>query len=100
MLGITSVSGKTWWFLFSVFTTLISRDQDGSESRYQPVAIISHHGQMTTDGEGQGHYTCDVRTKDGRWYKTNDNEVPITISKRKLSKYGAVVLYSKINSQW
>ena len=51
---------------------------------------------MTNDGEGQGHYTCDVKTKNGQWYRTNDNEVPVQITKRKLSKKCAVVLYSKI----
>ena len=75
------------------------RDQDGSGSIYEPVAVISHHGQMTIDGEGQGHYTCYVKSIDGHWYKTNDNTVPIPISKRKLSKDCAIVLYSKINSQ-
>ena len=75
------------------------RDQDGSGSIYQPVAVISHQGQMTTDREGQGHYTCDVKTKDGHWFKTNDNKVPIPISKRNLSKDCAIVLYSKINGQ-
>ena len=53
------------------------RDQDGSGSIYEPVAVISHHGQMTIDGEGQGHYTCDVKSIDGHWYKTNDNTIPI-----------------------
>ena len=41
---------------------------------------------MTTDGEGQGHYRCDVKTKDGQWYKTNDNKVPVAVTKRNLSK--------------
>ena len=53
---------------------------------------------MRTDGEGQGHYTCDVKTNNGQWYRTNDNEVPVQITKRKLSKKCAVVLYSKIEN--
>ena len=53
---------------------------------------------MTNDGEGQGHYTCDVKTNNGQWYRTNDNEVPVQITKRKLSKKCAVVLYSKIEN--
>ena len=52
---------------------------------------------MTTDGEGQGHYTCDVKTPDGHWFTTNDNETPIHITKRKLSKKSIVILYSRIN---
>ena len=71
---------------------------DGNRSKFQPVAVISHQGQMTTDGEGQGHYTCDVKTTGGHWYRTNDNEAPVKITSRKLSKKCAVVLYSKIVS--
>ena len=72
------------------------RDNDGSRCKYQAIAVISHHGQMTADGEGRGHYTCDVRTVGGHWYRTNDNEAPVRISRRKLSKKCTVVLYSKI----
>ena len=53
---------------------------------------------MTADGEGQGHYTCDVKTKDGHWYRTNDNEAPIKISRRNISRKCAVMLYSKVRS--
>ena len=63
------------------------------------MAVISHRGQMTTDGEGQGHYTCDVKTPDGHWFTTNDNETPIQITKRKLSKKCIVILYSKVNER-
>ena len=58
--------------------------------------MIEHKGQMTADGEGQGHYTCDVKTKDGSWYRTNDNKIPSQISRNNLSKRSVVVLYSKI----
>ena len=72
------------------------RDNDGSSNKFQAVAVISHHGQMTADGEGRGHYTCDVKTTSGHWYRTNDNEPPVKISNKNLSKKCAVVLYSKI----
>ena len=84
---------------FKIFIFHTFRDKDGGGSIYQPIAVISHHGQMTRDGEGQGHYTYDVRIKDGHWYKTNDYEVPFPISKRKLSKTCIVVLYTKISNQ-
>ena len=61
------------------------------------MGVISHHGKMTADGEGQGHYMCDVKTPDGHWFASNDNEVPIQIPKSKLSKKCVVILYSKIN---
>ena len=74
------------------------RDNYGNRGMFQSIAAISHHGRMTTDGEGQGHYTCDVKTKDGRWYRTNDNKVPVLVNERNLSKKCVVVLYSKVDS--
>ena len=41
---------------------------------------------MTADGEGQGHYTCDVKTKHDLWYRTSDNQTPTKISRANLSK--------------
>ena len=31
--------------------------------KHEAIAVISHHGQMTADGEGQGHYIFDLKTK-------------------------------------
>ena len=72
------------------------RDNYGTSCIFEAVSMIEHKGQMTADGEGQGHYTCDVKTKDGSWYRTNDNKIPSQISRNNLSKRSVVVLYSKI----
>ena len=65
---------------------------------YDPIAVIQHQGAMTRDGEGQGHYVCDVKwTKSKQWFRTNDNEKPFPISQENVSKNCAVVLYKKIN---
>ena len=61
------------------------------ESTFEAVALIEHQGQMTSDGEGQGHY------KDNHWYRTNDNKSPAKISQEYVSKKSVVVLYKKIN---
>ena len=51
---------------------------------------------MARDGEGQGHYRCDVKEKDTQtWYQTNDNNHPVPISIDNVTKMAVVVLYSK-----
>ena len=61
----------------------------------EPIALIEHQGQMTSDGEGQGHYICDVKTKDNYWFRTNDNKLPVPVLQNNVSKKSAVVLYKK-----
>ena len=50
---------------------------------------------MTTDSEGQGHYICDVKTKNNQWFRTNDNKIPVQIKAENVTKYPVVVLYKK-----
>ena len=57
--------------------------------------MIEHQGQMTRDGEGQGHYICDVKTKENQWYRTNDNKTPIPIEVKHVTKNTVVALYKK-----
>ena len=47
---------------------------------------------MTADGEAQGHYTFDLKTKHSLWYRTSDNQTPTKISRANLSKRCGVVL--------
>ena len=55
---------------------------------------------MTKDGQGQGHYICDVRqTRTNTCYKTNDNNIPIPIIEETVTKHAVVVLYKKIINQ-
>ena len=71
------------------------RDNCGLEGIFEPIALIEHQGRMTSDGEGQGHYICDVKTKDNYWFRTNDNQLPVHISQNNVSKKSVVVLYRK-----
>ena len=51
---------------------------------------------MTGDGEGQGHYVCDVKSsKSNSWFRTNDNNDPVPISHRSVTKNAVVILYKK-----
>ena len=51
---------------------------------------------MTKDGDGQGHYICDVKCSiTHQWYRTNDNMDPVVISKEDVSKQSVVILYKK-----
>lgn len=62
------------------------------------MAIIEHQGQMTQDGEGQGHYICDVKNlEDQNWYRTNDNKNPVQISVGNVTKNAVVVLFHKLS---
>ena len=58
--------------------------------------MIEHRGSMTRDGEGQGHYICDVKSNISKtWHRTNDNNDPISISRGCVTKNGVVILYKQ-----
>ena len=80
-------------FLWNIF-----RDKTKSEAWFEPLAVIEHRGSMTRDGEGQGHYICDVKSNISKtWHRTNDNNDPISISRGCVTKNGVVVLYKQKN---
>ena len=59
--------------------------------------MIEHQGTMTQDGEGQGHYICDIKSNISKtWHRTNDNNDPIPILRNSVTKNGVVILYKKI----
>ena len=73
-------------------------DASGKQAEYRPIAIIEHRGGFTADGKNtRGHYICDIQTRQGDWYRTNDNFKPIHIHEEEVTKLGAVVLYYKIS---
>ena len=75
---------------------LIFRDERGMQSIYEPVAVISHSGDLTEEGISYGHYTCDIKHHvSGLWYKTNDGKNPRRIKLADVSKHGYVILYKK-----
>ena len=51
---------------------------------------------MTRDGEGQGHYICDVKCNESNnWFRTNDNMDAVSISSNSVTQKGAVLLYKR-----
>ena len=77
-------------------TTYYLRDGSRSEGEFEALAVIEHKGNMTDDGDGQGHYICDVKCKESNsWFRTNDNADPLPISHQDVTKYGVVILYKK-----
>ena len=64
---------------------------------YEPIAVIQHQGSMTSDGEGEGHYICDVKWKDYKsWFRTNDNCIPISIMPENVTKNAVVIINRRI----
>ena len=72
------------------------RDKSRSVANFEALAVIEHQGNITRDGEGQGHYLCDIKSsKTNTWFRTNDNNVPLPISTDNVTKNGVVILYKK-----
>ena len=76
------------------FWKIYFRDESRSEAEFEAIAVIEHEGYMTGDGDGQGHYVCDVKcSQSSSWLRTNDNMDPLPISIQSVTKNGVVILY-------
>ena len=72
------------------------RDSMNETYSYEVCACIEFQGTMTSTGESEGHYICDVKTKPfGKWYRTNDNYEPKAIKQSDVSHLPYVVLYRR-----
>ena len=72
-------------------------DIDNITCVYEPISVIEHEGNAMSSGETEGHYVCDVKWKnDQNWYNTNDENIPKLIPKQKVTKYGYIILYKRI----
>ena len=72
-------------------------DALGAESQYEVIAVIEYRGSVTARGHSEGHYICDVKDKfTTKWFRTNDNNLPIEISIQDVSTCSYVVLYKKV----
>ena len=68
----------------------------GTEGTYKAIAAIEHQGGMTADGEAQGHYICDVKLRNSdKWFRTNDNQSPVPILQKNVTKSGVVILFKR-----
>ena len=70
-------------------------DKVGSSPIFTPIAVIDHTGSLGADGATEGHYMCDIKSREGKWYHTSDNLTPKEITRRQVTKQAAVVLFSK-----
>ena len=75
----------------------ILRDEAGFQTWYEAVSVIEYKGRLSSTGESQGHYICDVKDKNSNlWYRTNDNCDPINLRISDVSQNGYVVLYKRV----
>ena len=72
----------------------------GTSSQYELISVIEYRGSVTATGISQGHYICDIKdSSSGRWFRTNDNNNPISIECDDVSKLAYVVLYKRISDE-
>ena len=80
-----------------VINISLFRDRSGNYSTFEPIALVEHQGQLSQDGETQGHYICDLEDKETlQWFRTNDNQIPIPIELEIVTKNPVVILYKKM----
>ena len=75
----------------------IFRDVAGSQVWYEAISVIEHKGRLSSTGDSGGHYVCDVKDKtSNRWFRTNDDCIPIKIRTSDVSQNGYVVLFKRV----
>ena len=74
------------------------RDTTNQVAQFEAVSIIEFQGSLRSSGESQGHYICDIKDMaTNRWFRTNDNSIPIPIDVEDVSKFAYVMMYRKVN---
>ena len=60
------------------------------------MAIIEFQGRISSSGQSDGHYICDVRVQERNvWFRTNDNKIPVLINAHQVSKKAYVTLLKR-----
>ena len=73
-------------------------DTNGHGSQFEAVAIVEYQGRVRRTGDSAGHYICDIKDRASKkWYRTNDNKIPIPIEVDEVSRFAYVIMYKKIN---
>ena len=92
--GKSNRSGSVWMCYTYSF---ICRDEGGFQTWYEPISVIEYRGRLTSTGQSQGHYICDVKdVVSNSW--TNDNCDPVQIQSSNVSQSGYVILFKRISS--
>ena len=72
------------------------RDSEGFEAVYKPIAVIEFQGRISSSGQSEGHYICDVQEQETNvWFRTNDNKSPVPIEAEQVSKKAYVTLLKR-----
>ena len=51
--------------------------------QFEAVAVVEYKGAISSTGDSQGHYTCDIKYPHSQlWFRTNDSSIPFPISLR------------------
>ena len=77
---------------------LTYRETTDQVVQFEAVSIIEFQGSLRSSGDSQGHYICDIKDKStNRWFRTNDNSIPVPIEVQDVSKFAYVMMYRKLN---
>ena len=72
------------------------RDTSGHLDLYECISVIEFDGRLSVNGQSGGHYTCDIKDRmSNMWFKTNDEQDPLSIQVDDVSKYAYVVLFKR-----
>ena len=67
--------------------------------QFEAVAVVEYKGAISSTGDSQGHYTCDIKYPHSQlWFRTNDSSIPFPIQLKSVSRYPYVVLYKKCST--
>ena len=59
-------------------------------------SVVEFIGQLLPSGFSNGHYRCDVKdSTSNKWFRTNDDGIPISIDEADVSKQGYAILMRK-----
>ena len=70
-------------------------DANGTSAKYLPISIIHHRGNVIGKST-EGHFLADVKNNNtNTWFRTSDNDTPVDITEKGLTKMGYIFLYKK-----
>ena len=68
----------------------------GNEASYEPISLVEFEGSISSTGQSQGHYICDIRECLSKlWFRANDNNYPTPIRPKDVSKNAYVILLKR-----
>ena len=72
------------------------KDSLDQEAEFEPIAVIHHQGQVSSNNDTSGHYRADVLHPQSRqWFQTSDDEAPRLITQP--SNKGYILIYKKLS---